>query len=412
MLIDRLQTGGPGQVNINTEKIYELGNYQSVGSVQDIPDLSFSMESFDVSAEMEAILVGGGFNIGTGAMTDADGTKYDLNASKPIDVVQAFKAGKTAAAPFSVVGSVALPYLVCESVSYRFGLRENASQTATLRGDQIIYVAGSMFVEQTVGTNAANQVIALPNNVFPNNDEGGTPRYALSVSLVSGKRLVRGVDYTEATTGVANAAGAFPVSVTIINAVPATDSIRIVYASDAASTHPQASHAAASATRPAAIRGRNIKVYVGGDGDPDDATRLVGVQSVNVDWRVNLDRDEEFGNPSIIGQDYDVPEVTGSVEVKPRDPLELINQIKRFSGVSLASAESVGALRRVPLPLRIDLTSPDTGVVLKTLFMPNARFSVPGFSGRVQTKQNVTFQFEEDGGVLEVYKGPKALVTP
>ena len=45
----RIQQGGPGALNIPEEKIYELGNFQSVATVRDIPDLSFDVESVDVA---------------------------------------------------------------------------------------------------------------------------------------------------------------------------------------------------------------------------------------------------------------------------------------------------------------------------------------------------------------------------
>ena len=54
-VIDRLQSAGVGNVNIPEEKIYELGNFKTVATVRDIPDLSFDMESFDVSTEVEEI---------------------------------------------------------------------------------------------------------------------------------------------------------------------------------------------------------------------------------------------------------------------------------------------------------------------------------------------------------------------
>lgn len=396
MLIDRIQTAGPGQVNIPSDKIYELGNYESAGTVLDIPDLSFPCESLDASAEMEAMLLGRNF------ATDSAGQEYDLAACLPIDVVQQFKAGKTATNPFDVIGSVALPYLVMESVSYRFGLHDNAAQTCTLKGDSIIYAPGSMFVQTAVGANTANQNIILAEDALPNGDDviGGT-RYALGVSLKSGKRLIKGVDYTETVGG--SGTGARPVTIVVLDAVPATDTIRVVYASDTVANYPQNSHAVASATRPAAIRGRNIAVYIDGTALSD---RWVGVQSVQADLRVTLQRDEEFSNSNIIGQDYDVPQVTGSIELKPRDPAELIEKIKQVAGVTNAS-ESVGALRRVALPMDIVLYSPDDGSVLKTLHVPDARFSVPGYSGRVQQKLTVTFSWESDGGVLKVYKGAR-----
>jgi hypothetical protein len=59
------------------------------------------------------------------------------------------------------------------------------------------------------------------------------------------------------------------------------------------------------------------------------------------------------------------------------------------------------------LPLDIVLYSPDDGTVLKTLHVPDARFTVPGYSGRVQQKLTVTFNFESDLGSLLVYKGAR-----
>ena len=53
VVIDRAQTAGPGQLNIPTQKIYELGNYKSVSTIRDTPDLTFNLESFDVSTEIE-----------------------------------------------------------------------------------------------------------------------------------------------------------------------------------------------------------------------------------------------------------------------------------------------------------------------------------------------------------------------
>jgi hypothetical protein len=397
VLIDRIQNSGPGQVNIPQEKIYELGNYQSVGTVLDIPDLSFPCESIDASAEMESMLLGTTFG------SDAAGTEYELASTKVLDVVQQFKPGKTDPSPFDVVGSVAVPYLAVESVSYRFGLRENAGQTVTFKGDSIFYgpAGSSMYVQEAVGTNTANQNVVLTNPCYPNNDDliGGV-RYALSVSLKSGKRLIKGTDYTE-TVGAGTTTKA--ITIVVIDAVPATDTIRVTYCSDTVAVYNQASHAADSATRPAAIRGRNIEVFVGGVAVGD---RWNGVQSVQADYRVQLQRDEEFGNSNIVGQDYDVPEVSGSVTVKPRDYAELFEKIQTITGAASAN-ESIGALQQTPLSLDIVLYSPTDGSVLKTLYVPDAKFTVPGFSGRVQQKLEVTFSFSSDTGSLSVFKGAR-----
>ena len=396
VLLDRAQTAGPGQLNIPTEKIYELGNYQSVGTVLDIPDLSFPLESFDASAELEAMLVGKDF------ATDAAGTEYDISASLPVDIASQFKAGRAAANKFDVEVGVAVPHLALEQLSYRFGVSENAQQSVTLKGDSIFYTPGSVYVQEVAGTGTAAQAIVLTNDAYPYEGDivNGT-RYALAVTTKSGRRLLYGVDFTESAVVTGDVAA---VTVTITDAVDVSDKIRISYASDTVATYPQVSHAVASATRPAAIRGRHIKVFVGGTALTDQWT---GVQSFNADYRVTLDRDLEFGNSEVVSQDYDVPEVTGSIDFKPRDARQLYERVAQIAGAA-TETEVVGALQQAILPLDIVLYSPTDGSVLKTLHIPDARLTVPGYSGTVQQKLTVTFNFESDTGVLKVYKGARA----
>src|SRR4051812_13113989 len=157
-VIDRIQTGGPGQLNIPTEKINELGNYKSVATIRDTPDLTFTAESFDVSTEFEGLVCGtyGGRSVADGGtnssttvtsataaftsadvgrriiITKTDGSEYtanvvtvtnattvvvdkaatyagtaqpmriaadtiDLSTTLPVDIASQFKAGLTAA---------------------------------------------------------------------------------------------------------------------------------------------------------------------------------------------------------------------------------------------------------------------------------------------------------------------------
>lgn len=385
ILVDRIQTAGPGQLNIPTEKIYELGNYNSVATIRDIPDLTFAMESLDVSAEIEAMLLGRDF------ATDAAGQAYVIANSLPMDIISEFKRGKTDAAPYDVRASVALPFLTLESLSYRFGLRDNATQALSLRGDSIFYADGSAYTQEEAGTNVANQAITFANApIAYNGDPIAGTRYALGVSLSTGQRLTKGVDYTETAT-----------TVTILNAVPLTTTIRVVYQSAVVANYPQASHEVASATRPAAIRGKDIEVRIGGATVGD---RWTSIQSVTVDYRVTLERDEEFGNSQVVSQDYDVPVVTGSVDLKPRDVAELLTKIRQVAG---GPTGVIGPFTSAPLEMHIILRSPTDGSVLKTLFVPDARFTLPGYSARVQTKQTITFPFESDAGSLTVYKGAK-----
>lgn len=465
VVIDRIQTAGPGNLNIPTEKIYELGNYQSVATIRDVPDLSFTMDSYDMSTEIETLLTGAyaGRTVtdavttsadatvtsATGAFTSADvgrlvvlndvgttGVHYvsyidtvtngttieltdatmpasdtaitmqilpaaiDLATCVPIDIASQFKPGISDSSPYSVISSVALPFLYMESMSYRFGLRDNAQQSASLRGDSIFYNPGPCYVETAAGTNTVDQDVVTTYAAYEY-DGDGTSRRVLAVT-VNGVRLTKGVDYDEAYGSVTN--GAAVSTVTIFEAVPTSQTIRIIYSSPQAKSYLQNVHADTT-VKPAAVRGKDIEVYVGGY-DPNDpassvANKWTGVQSANIDWRVTLEKDEEFGNYYAVGQDFDVPEVTGSLEIKPRDPEDLMEKIRQAAG-EVDQYAVLGAQSAVPLELDIVVKDPETQVPCKRFHVPDARFTLPGYSGQVQQKLTVTINFDSDGGTLEV----------
>ena len=227
VLLDRLQTAGPGTVNIRRETIYELGNYQSVGQVSDIPDLSFTLESFDVSCAMEAFL----------ADRDVKTThEYDLAASRVVNLKSAFKAGQGAPAEFASVGSAAVPCLRLESVSYRFGIgNNNARQTATLKGDSLYYNPGSTYIQKIAGSNTAGQTIVTDHPAYAIT-EGGVKRRTLAVTAGE-RRLLHNVDYTETYGAVT--AGAAVTTLVLADAVPTTDNIYVTYSSPDVESFPQ-----------------------------------------------------------------------------------------------------------------------------------------------------------------------------
>jgi hypothetical protein len=392
-LIDRIQSGGPGQLNIPTEKIYELGNYKSVATIRDTPDITFSLESFDVSTETEDMLTGGTGDFATGV---------DLATAVPVDIASQFKGGLGASLPYNIVSSVALPFLYLESASYRFGISENATQTFSLRGDSIFYNAGPTYVQTATATGSAGQSVATTHEAYAVAE--GDARRVLSVT-VGTTRLAFGADYTETYGSVT--AGHATTTVHITDAQESGAPIRIMYSSNFTQQYLQAVHPDTT-VKPAAVRGKDIDIYVGGY-DPTDVSgsadnKMVSVQSVTVDWRVTLDRDQEMGNAYVVGQDFEVPDVSGTLQVKPRNPAELASLIRKVQGVTDAT-KSLSAGSAVPLELDIVIKEPGTSNVVKRLHIPDARFSLPGFSGRVQTKTTWDLPFSSDEGTLEVFDG-------
>jgi hypothetical protein len=390
-VVDRIQTGGVTNLNIPEEKIYEVGNFQSVAIVRDIPDLSFDIESLDVTTEIEALLLG---------KTPSSVTNTQLldpNLSVPLHVISPFKSAWGA---FDIIRGIALPSLYLENMTYRFGNKANATQTFTLRGDSIYYIPGVPRVELKATSGTSYSFTANPAVSY---SERGNTIYALSVCLFNSttgayKRLFWGTDYTDTTTG-------FTLLATPDNT--AYPSIAVVFGTGVspAKTYPQSVHSGyVSGVTPAAVRGKDIDVYVW---DPTLATpalkRWTGVQSFECTRRVTLDNDQEFGNYHYVAQDYDVPDVSGNVVVRPRDPSDLLTKIQQIANVS--STSIAGTATSVALPIELRISDPDTGTRMKTLYIPDARFQVPAISDRVQTKMDVTFNWSSDGGTLQVYKG-------
>ncbi len=389
-VINRIQSAGPGNINIPEERIYEVGNFDSVGTVRDIPDLSFDVESLSVSSEMEALLTG------VAPTVAGDDVEYDMQNQVPIDIVSPFKSATNA---FDITKGIAIPELLLERASYRFGLRQNATQQFTLKGDSIFYVPDTPVKEVIAndGTVGPFNFVETPVIVY---SEGGNTHHAYNVRMVlaatgANKRLKLADDYTSTATGI-----------TLVNTftVGEFDEIHLTYGTTAAVTFPASVHTIGNA-QPNSIRGKDIDIYLETAEGSDTLTRMGNVQSFEVNWSVQLDSDEEFGNEVAVRRDFIVPDVTGSIGFRPdtnQDLWDLIEQI-----AETPASETTGPSSAVPLQIEARLSDPDDGTVLKTFVIPDARFTVPSISNRIQTKLDVTFNFSSDGGDLSIYNGVK-----
>lgn len=420
-VVDRIQTGGAGQLNIPQTKVYELGNYRSVGIVRDIPDLTFSLECLDTDTEVEALLTGS-----TDPLADANGTAYELSKAKAIDIISPWK---TPYGEFVAVHGVAVPYLALESASYRYGLTDNGGETFSLRGDSIYYVPGTPWQDLITGADLAAGDHDFQHGPALEYHEGGATRFALSVT-VNGERLVRGTNYTDTATGITFQPGYVPAG---------ADVISVTYGSADDATYPQLGqdpfgsgdgHLVHQGTsiKPAAIRGKDIDVYfstsipmTAGAFDPAGTPTAVevrwpDVQSATVDWSVTLEADEEFGNHNAVSREAtDVPNVTGAIEIKPRSVQAFYTRLRQITGVNELD-RIIGPSSSLTGALRIELRNPESGgstavapgTPLKTHYVPAARFTMPGYTGTVQQKLTTTLNYESDDGVLKTYKGARS----
>lgn len=383
-LVDRIQSAGVGSVNVNTERIEELGNYNAIATLRDTPDLSFEMETFDMSTELHELLFGA-------LPGDAAGTIYSPEIDlRPIDVTSPFKGKGT----FDVVRSLAIPYLDVESMAWSFSVDNPASLTVGLRGDSIFYIPGDVYREQfdgvptalTFGGGTGGVAGPVLKTVID-----GVDRFALGVMQYTDatgtfRRLRLGVDYTETSTVV-----------TLLVAPAAADSTWVTYGHATLSTYGSGVHKAVATATPAAVKGRNIEVSIAG-------SEWFGIQTASVEWRATLERDEELNNPNIVSQDFDVPDVTGTISMKPATAAALFDQILDVAGIT--SPDIVNAVVDPPqLDLRFLIKSPTDGSIIQTLQVPDAQFDPQAWSGQVGNKLEVDFPFTSAGGDLNIHKG-------
>lgn len=386
-VIDRIQTGGVSNLNIPEEKVYELGNFQTVATTRDIPDLSFEVESLDVSTEIESLLL---FRNPAAAV---DGTEFDFNDSVPMDIISPFKAAKNI---YKVINGIIVPYLTLESVTYRYGMQQNATEQFTLRGDAVYYTPGSPRYEQYTH-DGAEDTYALSHDAVIYH-EAGEDVYVLAITAIlpdgTYRRLFHGADYDDTATGF-----------TLLKPgdLPNATILRVVYASLDDVEYPQTVHQGVN-VKPAAVRGKDIDIYIGLP-NGTQMERWTGVQSFEATRRVNLDNDLEFGNHHFVAQDYDTADVTGSITVRSRDVDDLYKKIAQIANVP--GEEVIGVLSSVGLPVEARVRDPETGALLKTLYIPDARFLTPNVQGRVQQKLETQFSYTSDGGNLLVYKGAR-----
>src|SRR5690606_5491081 len=106
-----------------------------------------------------------------------------------------------------------------------------------------------------------------------------------------------------------------------------------------------------------------------------------------------------------VASDYDTADVTGSIVVKSVDAADLWAKIQQIADVP--SNQIVGPFTSVSVPLEVRVSDPDGAGVVKTFYVEDARFTVPGIQGQVQQKLEVTFNFTSDGGNLKVYNGER-----
>jgi hypothetical protein len=215
--------------------------------------------------------------------------------------------------------------------------------------------------------------------------------------LVDGVPQTLGLDYTESGPQDATA-----VAVTITFATaPANDAdIRVVYFTDDAEAWPDSVNAG-TGVKPAAVRGRNICVYLGAGGS---RVKLGGVQAAELEATIDGELTREFCNTEPVGRTVNGTDTNGTVTARSKDAAAFIATLSKVTGV--AETEVFGWLNQNQIPLTIQIQDPKApATILKTLAVEDAVFQIPGTPARVNSATDFEFRFESASGTYSAYKG-------
>lgn len=413
-IIDRIQnvTINP---NITNETILEVGNTKSVGIIRDAPAaLTFDIESYDVSAKLEALIT----NYSPITMAGLADQQIDFNNQVPLNILAPIRSSINLS---TITGGVIIPHLALSQVQYRFGLKQDASQTFTFNGDSMFYgPPGSVPVED-VFVASGSPVVEVGSTTYDQspylNPNLGITQYAVNVTFYhnnggvwSATRLFNTLDYVE--VGGGNVTLSIEPTANPTNWPVSGDIVRIQYfapnASDALSL-PQSLNAADGVTvKPAAIRGWNIQVYWAIPAATPTWNWLSGTQSIDMTWQATgFEANDELGNALSMSYDYVVPAVNGTITTRADSVAIMMNQLASLLNVS--STYVVGMLSGRPVSLLIVLQCPnDVGTItpgtpIKTLYVPDAIFDPPELTARAGQKIDLPFRFFSNTGTMYVY---------
>lgn len=402
-VIDRIQSAGLGDAQQQFDVIREVGNDQVIDKVPGDPDFTFTLESLDVSTELEAWLTG---KLGTAladpaagpGAADAAGTGYRWLDCKNVNIASPWKDPVSGQAGAVVAGHI-LPGYYPTRLRYEMGVTDNAQMTVELGGGSYYYALHAPIEQLEQGDGVETDFATTDPAVGQRIGGGGgtTFRHIFGV-LVNGVLQVEGLDYTQTGPQVAPANG--PATVSFITAPPVGADIRFLYFTTAARAFPQAVHAD-TIVKPGAVRGRNICVYLGDDAE---RVKLGGVQSFNLEATVDSTVDREFCNEDPTGRTVNGRDTTGQVVVRSKDAAAFMGLLSKITGVP--AGEVVGWLNLNDVPLTIEIQNPkNPAQILKTLRVDDAIFTVPGTPSRVNSPTDFTLQYQSRSGDYTAYKG-------
>jgi hypothetical protein len=408
-VLQRLQNQGLTNAKIPINTVREIGDNLVVDKIPQEPDFTFSLESFSVDCSLEAILhgavaTGSAPNQGAG-FSDAAGTEYKWETCQAINITSPWKDPESFGSGNVQAGHL-VPGYFPQKLSYKFGVTEDSGQTCELRGGQFYYAEHAPTEDVFTGTGIQTAFVTTePAIQYRRGGPTGTSFEMVLGVLLNGVWQVPGEDYV--TTGGGPASSASAATVTFAVAPPSGEQVRVCYFTTNAQAFPDSVHESALVL-PGAVRGRNVALSVSvinSDGSFGAWQRVYGVQTVTLDASFDITPERELANDELIGFTVNGTDCTGQITIHAKDCAAFFALLKQATGVD-ATQEVIGYLNLNPLRIKVEIQNPSNpAAVLKTLYVADARFDIPGTPAKVNAVIDFTLGWESITGTYSAYKG-------
>lgn len=357
--------------------IDELGRVLHVGTTTEIPNVTVTLEAFDVSHNTYAYLTG--YTPGTFPVSGASITEF-----KNVDVIGQIRDGTTK----NIVNSLYVKRGTVTAMDATFGVRDNSTVSYTISANSKKEFKQPVFYETSTTVSGGAKMVLANTPTYLTRTSGYIIDAYRTAANGTTNYLDEGTDYTVAGTTITflDAGG---VSSGSANSL---DRVWVTYTSPITNSVFQALDDVA----PAAIQGKYVPVRI-------SVSNIPRVQSASI--RVSFPTEEilemgGLGKP--VGYETGIPEVTGEISVLKTDT-ELLQILE---GVGTSTVESDLEYARNDLPLKIELKNPrNPAQVLLTYYVPQMTITSESDENSVNQSMNETFAFSSTTGELIVASG-------
>jgi hypothetical protein len=273
-------------------------------------------------------------------------------------------------------------------MTYRIGVTENFSADARAGRRPVLLRPGAPVEEVAAGDGVVDRLhdVGGHHAAPPRRPAGTTFRNVFGV-IVDKVPQVEGIDFT--VTG----GNGTPAVIHFTTPPAAGAVVRFAYFTVVAKQFPPAVHAS-TITKPGAVRGRNLPVFLGTGGA---RTRIGLVQSAEINATIEGAAEYELGTEGQVGRVQNGTDCSGSLTVRARSGLNFLGLLQKVTGV--AAGEVIGYLNQNPIPLEIPIQNPkNPGQIIKTIYVPDAIFDIPGTPARVNTPVDFAMSFNSQTG--------------